>query len=224
MPGASERALPGLPAAEPATRPDSSSESGYRILAPLYDVIFGLALHHGRRVGIAALQCQPGDLILELCIGSGLSLPLYPSDVTVAGVDLSTDMLEKSARRLRSMKSGPSCTLLRMNAERLAFGDGSFDKAVVLFGVSGLPDPVRALRELRRVCRPGATIVIANRFRTDRGWQRFFDVLLSPLYQLMRYRADIDGQALVAQAGLELVESRPVNLLGYSTVLVCRVN
>lgn len=92
----------------------------------------------------------------------------------------------------------------------------------VLFGVSGLPDPVQAMRELRRVCRPGATIVIANRFHHGATTLRILDGLLSPLFRLLRYRADLDLDAFLAHTGLELLEARPVNLLGYSTVVVCR--
>lgn len=198
------------------------SRRGYRAVAPVYDAVFGLLLHHGRRVGIAQLDCQPGDRILELCIGSGLSLPLYPAAAQVTGVDLSAEMLGRASRRLDRMRPGAGCSLLRMNAERLAFADGSFDKAVVLFGVAGLPDPVRALQELRRVCRPGATIVLVNRFRSDAPWARALDLLLTPVYRLLRYRVDLDGAALLRQSGLEAIGSRPVNLLGYATALVCR--
>jgi len=198
------------------------SRRGYRAVAPVYDAVFGLLLHHGRRVGIAQLDCQPGDRILELCIGSGLSLPLYPPAAQVTGVDLSAEMLARASRRLDRMRPGAGCSLLRMNAERLALADGSFDKAVVLFGVAGLPDPVRALQELRRVCRPGATIVLVNRFRSDAPWARALDLLLAPVYRLLRYRVDLDGAALLRQSGLEAIGSRPVNLLGYATALVCR--
>ena len=223
-----ERAIAGQPPKEAgpgpwtSSGPGASSEGGYRLIAPLYDLIFGAALQHGRRVAVAALQCKPGERVLELCIGSGLSLPLYPKNVHIVGIDFSADMLKKSAQRLGSIDAGVSCDLLQMSAERLAFADGTFDKAVVLFAVSGLPDPVHALRALRRVCRPGATIVIANRFRSGPRWLRFFDVLLSPLYELLRYRSDIDRDELLRRSGLGLVEAQPVNALGYSTVLTCR--
>ena len=198
------------------------SRRSYRVFAPLYDSVFGLSLHHGRQVAIAALDCRAGERVLELCIGSGLSLPLYPSDAHVTGVDLSGEMLARAARRMKRLRARGARHLLQMNAERLAFANASFDKAVVLFGVSGLPDPACAVRELRRVCCPGATIIIANRFHRGATKLRFLDVLLSPLYRLLHYRADLDLDAFLAQAGLELLEARPVNLLGYSTVLVCR--
>jgi len=195
-----------------------TSRRGYRRFAPLYDLVFGPSLQHGRRVAVRALDCRPGEKVIEIGIGSGLSLPLYPLDTEVVGIDLSQEMLAIARHRLQRLPAAPR-TLRTMNAERLEFEDASFDKAVVLFAIAGLPDPVRALRELRRVCRPGATLVIANRFR---GRLRVFDVLLAPLYRLISYRVDLDGEALVAAAGLTLVGKRAVNLFGYSSVLVCR--
>jgi phosphatidylethanolamine/phosphatidyl-N-methylethanolamine N-methyltransferase len=199
-----------------------SSRRGYRLFAPLYDLVFGASLQHGRRVAVAALDCRPGEKVLELGIGSGLSLALYPADAEVVGIDLSEEMLALARRRLARLPARAPRTLLAMNAERLELADASFDKAIVLFAIAGLPDPVRALRELRRVCKPGARLVIANRFRSASGRLRVLDVLLSPLFRLLRYRADLDGEAIVRAAGFELLESRPVNLFGYSTVLVCR--
>jgi phosphatidylethanolamine/phosphatidyl-N-methylethanolamine N-methyltransferase len=87
--------------------------------------------------------------------------------------------------------------------------------------MAGLPDPVRAMREIERVCRPGATIVVVNRFRSQRPVLRLCDSLLSPIYRLLRYRTDVDLDAFVAAARLQVVESRPANLFGCSTVLVC---
>lgn len=215
-----DRASPGLPPLRRVTL--EGSRRGYRVVAPVYDAVFGMLLHHGRRVGIAALDCQPGERVLELCIGSGLSLPLYPEGTRVTGVDLSAEMLARASARIWRMQPGAQCTLLQMNAERLAFADGSFDKAAVLFGVAGLPDPVLALRELRRVCCPGATIVLVNRFRSDGSVARALDLALSPVYRLLRYRVDLDGSELVRQSGLEAISATPVNLMGYATALTCR--
>ena len=199
-----------------------ASRRGYRLFAPLYDVVFGLTLHHGRRLAIAALDCCAGERVLEVCVGSGLSLPLYPEHVHVTGVDISQEMLSKAARRVRSRRNPQNTVLLPSDVEHMAFADASFDKAVVLYAMAGLPDPVRAMKEIERVCRPGATIVIANHFRSVRPLQRVCDALLSPIYRLLRYRADLDLHSFVDAARLDVLEMRPANLFGYSTVLVCR--
>ena len=219
-------ALAGPPQEQPRAQVDQqaleSSRRGYRLLAPLYDVAFGLSLQHGRRVGVAALDCRPGEKVLEVGIGSGLSLALYPAHTELVGIDLSEEMLAIARRRLQRHPPRARCTLLAMNAEQLKLDDASFDKVIVLFAISGLPNPLRALRELHRVCKPGARLVLVNRFRSASDRLRAFDVLLSPLFRLLRYRTDIDGEALVTTAGFKLLESHHVNLFGYSTTLVCR--
>lgn len=197
------------------------SRRGYRMFAPLYDLVFGRGLHEARKAAIEALGCKPRERILELCVGSGLSLGLYPIDVEVVGVDLSMEMLRRAARRLREHPAQGRRDLVQMNAERLAFATASFDKAIVLFGVAGLPEPALAMHELRRVCRPGARIVIASRFRAAPSWLTLYDVLASPLYRFLAYRSDLDRNAFLAESGLKLIRACPANLFGYSTILVC---
>lgn len=199
-----------------------TSQCGYRVFSPLYDIVFGASLHHGRKLAIRALACSPGDRILEVGIGSGLSLPLYPEGSQVAGIDISLEMLKIASVRARKRRPWPATALLKMDAATMAFADASFDKAVVLYAMAGLPDPVRAMNEIERVCKPGATIAIVNHFLSHRPASRVCDALLSPLYRLLRYRADLDMHEFIAQARLKVIEVLPANLFGYSTVLVCQ--
>jgi phosphatidylethanolamine/phosphatidyl-N-methylethanolamine N-methyltransferase len=199
-----------------------SSQRGYRLFAPLYDFVFGLSLQQGRKLAIAALAARPGERILEVGVGSGMSLPMYPQDVSVIGIDISNEMLHKARHRINKRKGFRAQALLRMNVDHMSFVDASFDKAVVMYALSGFPDPLRAIREVQRVCKPGATLVIVNHFFSARPLSRFFDVLLAPLYRLLRYRGNLDIDSLLQQANLELLDSKPANLFGYSTVLVCR--
>ncbi|MFN0160443.1 MAG: class I SAM-dependent methyltransferase [Burkholderiales bacterium] len=203
------------PVPAPAYR---GSQRGYRLVAPAYDALFGRALAHGRRTAVAALDCRPGDHVLEVGVGSGLALGLYPSGTRVTGIDISRDMLSRARRRALRIEAD----FAQMDAGRLAFADATFDKAALLFTVGGLPAPVEALREVRRVCRPGATVVLVNRFRTYAPAARFFDGALAPLYGLLRYRVDLDAQELAKQSGLSIVRSHPANLFGYATVVVTR--
>ena len=199
-----------------------SSRRAYRLFAPLYDFVFGLSLRHGRKLAIAALDPKPGERILEVGIGSGISLPLYPAGVSLIGIDISEEMLLKARKRVARKHSARNHTLLRMDVENLSFVDASFDKAVVMYAVSGFPRPAIAMREIKRVCKAGATIVVVNRFLSRKPLMRFFDILLAPLYRLLRYRADVDADELLAASDLELIDATPANLFGYSTVLVCR--
>jgi len=197
-------------------------QRAYRRFAPLYDLVFGAGLAPGRRAALAALECRPGERVLEVCIGTGSSLPLYPAQARVTGIDVSRDMLEKAAARVAAQRLSQVEALLQMDAAHLAFADGSFDKVTLLFALSGLPDPLRAVHEIRRVCRPGGTIVIANHFRGRSALLRACDVLLAPLHRMIRYRSDMDLERFLAAAQLEVLAQRQVNLFGYATLLVCR--
>ena len=200
----------------------ASSRRGYRLFAPLYDLVFGFSLNHGRKLAIAALDIRPGDRILEVGVGSGMALPLYPGYASITGIDLSDEMLARARRKVRQRKLNQVKMLLQMDVERLSFRDGSFDKAVMMYTVSGFPDPALAMAEVQRVCKPGATLVIANHFLSERPLMRVFDILLAPLFRLLRYRADLAADAFIAASGLEVLDREPANLFGYSTVLVCR--
>lgn len=201
----------------------AGARSGYRLVAPVYDYLFGLALWHGRRLAVTALDTRPGERILEVGVGSGLSLGMYPPAVSVIGIDICGEMLERARQRRRSRRGALIPALLQMDVENMAFADARFDKAVLMYALSGFDDPASALAEIRRVCKPGALLVIVNRFESKSAWSRCADQLLKPIYRLLRYRIDIDAAAIVEQAGLELLERKPANLFGYSTVLVCRL-
>ena len=173
------------------------------------------------RAALAALGCRPGERVLEVCVGTGMALPLYPSQVRVTGIDASREMLARAAARVAARRLSQVEALLQMDAGRLAFADASFDKVALMFALSGLPDPVRAVSEMKRVCRPGGTIVIVQHFRTASVAMRACELLLEPAYRLMRYRADMDLERFLAAAKLEVVEKRSTNLFGYATLLAC---
>jgi phosphatidylethanolamine/phosphatidyl-N-methylethanolamine N-methyltransferase len=199
----------------------ASARRGYRVFAPFYDPVFGASLHTGRRLAVASLEARPGERILEVCVGTGFALPLYPEHARVTGVDLSGEMLQRAATRVRKLGLKHVEALLQMDAEHLAFADASFDRVAMLFALCGLPNPVRAVAEMRRVCRPGGTIVIANHFRTDSRLLRLCEQVLSPVYRLLQYRGDLDLRALVDATDLDVRAAHRTNWFNYATVLVC---
>lgn len=208
----------------PARRPGtvrSLARRGYRMFAPFYDAVFGASLHAGRRLAVHSLDARPGERVLEVCVGTGFALPLYPREARVIGIDLSGEMLERASSRVTRLGLAQVEALLQMDAERLAFASGTFDKVVMLFALCGLPNPVRAVHEMRRVCRPGGTIVIANHFRTDDPLLRACEQVLSPVYRLLQYRADLDLDSLLEATRLEVRALRRTNWFNYATVLVC---
>ena len=142
-------------------------ESIYQRLAPLYDLIYGIALQHGRRHAMTRLAPARGESILEIGVGTGLSATAYPPDCRVVAIDLSGAMLHRARRRLGRQRL-QHVSLCRMDATRLAFPDACFDAVYAPYVVNVVRDPVEAAREMRRVCRPGGRIVLLNHFSERR--------------------------------------------------------
>ncbi len=197
-------------------------KTAYRRYARVYDVVFGPIFHPGRKTIISALDCHPGDAILEVGVGTGLSLPLYPDDVKVTGIDISTEMLNKARRRVDREELTHVEAVLEMDAEQMQFRDNGFDKVVAMYVVSVVPDPVQLVREMARVCKPEGDIFIANHFRSTNPLLRSVENLLAPLSKLAGFRPDFDLDDFLQKTGLEVVEIRSVNLFGYWKVLRCR--
>jgi phosphatidylethanolamine/phosphatidyl-N-methylethanolamine N-methyltransferase len=197
-------------------------KKAYRRYASVYDAVFGSILHPARKAVISALECEPGECILEVGVGTGLSLGLYPTDVHVTGIDVSTEMLAKAQRRAERHSLTQVEALLEMDAEAMRFEDRSFDKVVAMYVASVVPNPVRLVAEMRRVCRPGGEIVIVNHFRSKHPFLRFVEDALAPLSRLAGFRPDFDLEEFLDSTHLNVVDMKPANLLGYWKILHCR--
>src|SRR3954470_18431464 len=123
----------------------------YDKLAKVYDVIFGPTLHPGRIQAIQRMNIQPGERVLEVGVGTGINLALYPREAAVTGIDFSSSMLEK-ARERAARKDAAPVRLLQMDAADLKFADNSFDIVYAPYLISVVPDPVKVAQEMRRVC------------------------------------------------------------------------
>jgi phosphatidylethanolamine/phosphatidyl-N-methylethanolamine N-methyltransferase len=160
-------------------------KAAYRRYAKVYDALFGPVLQPGRKAVLEALECRPGERVLEVGVGTGLSLPLYPPFVRVTGVDLSREMLDKARMRVRRRELSNVEGLHEMDAQAMDFPDASFDKIVAMYVVSVVQEPARLLGELHRVCKPNGEIFIVNHVRSanplvgalERGLARFSDQL-----------------------------------------------
>ena len=153
-------------------------EQAYRRYARFYDVCFGAVFQPGRRAIVDRMDCGPGETILEVGVGTGLSLPLYPRDVSVVGIDISRHMLDQA--RVRQARCGRDnvAELMVMDAENMAFGDDSFDKVVAMYVASVVPDPRRLVDEMRRVCKSGGQIFMVNHFHSSNPVLGGFERLL----------------------------------------------
>lgn len=192
--------------------------SAYRRYSGIYDLLFGPLLEPGRRRVIELLGLQPGQSVLEIGVGTGLSLPHYPQAVAVTGIDLSPDMLARAARK-QARLGLENVQLQRMDAQHLAFADESFDKVAAMYVASVVPDPAAMMREAMRVCRRGGEIWVLNHFSSPAGPGRWIEQTLAPFAHAIGFDPRFDMQTFVDASGLPLVSVQPVNLFGYWKLL-----
>lgn len=169
-----------------------SVKAAYRRYAAVYDAVFGPVLQPGRKAVLQALRLRPGERVLEVGVGTGLSLPLYPREVNITGIDVSHEMLEKARRRVARQDLLNVEALLEMDAEQMSFADASFDKVVAMYVVPVVANPVRLLQELHRVCRPDGEIFLVNHVRSDNRLIAAFEKALAPLSDKIGFRPDFE--------------------------------
>ena len=192
----------------------------YERWASVYDAVFGGPLQAGRRLAVNKMSLQPGERLLEVGVGTGLTLPLYPPGPTVLGVDYSSPMLERAQRRLASMDAPQNVTLMRADAATLPFDDASFDVVYAPYVISVVPDPVQVGLELRRVCKPSGRILLLSHFRRE-PHPAWFERLLAPLSAPLGFKSDLPLSPLLADCGLRPLSIYRVNVPPIWKLVVC---
>jgi phosphatidylethanolamine/phosphatidyl-N-methylethanolamine N-methyltransferase len=166
------------------------------------------------------LALQPGNQILEIGIGTGLTAPLDPDDCHITGIDVSESMLREAARNLDGRRN---IQLVRMDAARLTFSAESFDVVYAAYVISVVPDPLAVLSEMRRVCRVGGHIVLVNHFLSDIPFLSKVERLFSPIAtKRLGFRTDLDARLLLERARLRPLAMRKVNTPKIWTLVNCR--
>ncbi|OLC35951.1 MAG: hypothetical protein AUH81_09075 [Candidatus Rokubacteria bacterium 13_1_40CM_4_69_5] len=177
-------------------------ERAYELYAPIYDYIFDWIFAPGRATAVKQLKLEPNDRVLEVGIGTGLNLPLYPPAVRLTGIDLSQEMLDKAVERVQTLTM-PNVTLKVMDATSMDFADNEFDKALATYTISAVPDPVAVLSEMRRVVRPNGTIVILNHFRSERRLMGRLEDFVAPVCTRLGWKSNLALRPLLAQVGVK---------------------
>lgn len=195
-------------------------EGVYDKLAKVYDLTFGPTLHPGRLQAIQRMDIQPGERVLEVGVGTGINLSLYPRNCSVTGIDFSGSMLEK-ARERAQRKGIRNMRLLQMDAGDLKFSDGSFDIVYAPYLISVVPDPVKVAQEMHRVCRPGGRIIFLNHFLSPNPVLSRLERWISPYTIHIGFKADLDLPAFLAQANLHPVSIEKVNVPRLWSLVTC---
>jgi phosphatidylethanolamine/phosphatidyl-N-methylethanolamine N-methyltransferase len=200
-----------------------SVEQAYDRWAPIYDLVFGGVFSKGRDAAIQATN-KIGGRVLEVGVGTGISLPLYSPNVRIFGTDISEAMLNKAKQRVAEGRLKNIEGLAVMDAEKLEFPDDSFDVVMAQYVVTAVPNPEVALDEFARVLRPGGELIILTRVSADAGMRRVIERTLQPVVTRLGFRtADFSWsrytQWLAGAKGMELAERRLIPPLGHFSLV-----
>jgi|SRR5579872_5400792 len=194
----------------------------YARWAPIYDLVFGAVFARGRKASIVAAE-RIGGRILEVGVGTGLSLPDYSWTNRLIGVDLSAPMLRKAKARAAEHRLTNVEGLAVMDAQRLGFQDGAFDVVVAQYVITAVPDPEATLDEFVRVVKPGGEIILVNHLGAERGLRAGFEQSFAPLARRLGWRPEFRFDRLAQWAarhgGVRLIERRPMPPLGHFSLI-----
>jgi phosphatidylethanolamine/phosphatidyl-N-methylethanolamine N-methyltransferase len=197
-------------------------EKAYTRWAPVYDLVFGAVFDQGRQLAIAAAN-RIGGQILDVGVGTGVSLPEYSASCRISAVDFSAAMLRKARQRVTEQNLTNVETLDVMDAESLSFADDSFDAVVAMHVISTVPHPEVALDECARVLRPGGEMILISRVGADAGMRHIVERLLQPIVRYLGWRTAFSWEVyagwIARRDDIRLVERRPVPPFGHFSLI-----
>jgi len=200
----------------------ASVAKAYARWAPVYDLVFGKVFDRGRKSSIEAAE-RIGGRILDVGIGTGMSLIDYAHTNRIVGVDYSEPMLRKAQERVTEHRLSHVEALAVMDAQRLGFPDDAFDAVVAQYVITTVPDPEAALDEFTRVTRPGGEIILVNHLGAEAGLRRVFERGFAPLARRLGWRPEFGWERIArwaqAHGGVRVVERRPMPPLGQFSLI-----
>jgi phosphatidylethanolamine/phosphatidyl-N-methylethanolamine N-methyltransferase len=196
--------------------------TAYARWAPVYDLVFGAVFDAGRKASIAAAE-RIGGSILDVGIGTGISLVDYARTNRIVGVDYSEPMLRKAHARVAEHKLTHVAALAVMDACHLGFPDAFFDVVVAQYVITAVPDPEATLDEFARVTRPGGEIILVNHLGAEGGLRRAFEQGFAPVARRLGWRPEFRWGRLAQWAerhgSVRLAERRPMPPLGHFSLI-----
>lgn len=196
--------------------------AAYGRWAPVYDIVFGPVFRKGRRAAVVAAE-RIGGRILEVGVGTGLSLPSYSTTNQIVGIDISEAMLDKARDRVRTQNLKHVQSIAVMDAEKLTYPSASFDVVVAQYVVTAIPNPEKALDEFARVTRPGGEIIVTTRIGAETGLRGRIEKLLMPVTSRLGFRTEFSWERyerwVQASSQVRLIEKRALPPFGHFWLL-----
>ena len=193
----------------------------YYEFSHLYDVFFGRVFYPRIVRVIRSLGIEPGARVLELGVGTGLSLDAYPHHCQVTGIDLAPEMLERAQDRV-NRNGWRHVTLQQGDALRLGFADDAFDYVMAFHVVSVVPDPQRMMAEARRVCRPGGLLTIINHFRSPQPAVARVQRSIDPLTRRLGWTTTLRLPEILDRSTLHVERQWKTSRRSLFTIVVAR--
>lgn len=186
----------------------------YKFYSSFYDFVFGQIFKAGR-VKVAEIVNQitkSGDNILEVGVGTGLSLEYYNQDLNITGIDLSSHMLKIARERVRKKELKNIKSLLEMDAQNTTFKDNSFDVVVAMYVVTVVPDRIAFFNELKRICKKGGEIIIINHFSSTVKLLLGLEKILSSFSAKIGFHPNLSLKQFLQEANMKPINIESVNL------------
>ncbi len=175
----------------------------YRELVPAYGAVWPMLARRRIRAAVAGLRIRPGERVLEVGVGTGMSFTTYPPQADITGVDLSEEMLSQAERQIQE-EGWNNIKVMRMNAEQLDFDDATFDVVTSFHVISVVSHPRQMMQEAIRVCKPGGRILIVNHFRSNNPWIARMVDSAGAVTRHLGWRTDLDLEEIVAELPLRV--------------------
>ncbi|MTH77999.1 class I SAM-dependent methyltransferase [Paracoccus aestuariivivens] len=192
-------------------------QSSYSRWAPVYDGTFGAITNVGRKKAVNYINSRGGS-VLEVGVGTGLSLQHYRPGTRVTGIDFSREMLDKAVDKVERMKLDQVHALLQMDARALDFPDEHFDTVAAMHVLSVVPEPEKVMAEIARVCKPGGKVVITNHFARTEGPLAKIERIFAPLADVIGWHSDFRIETVLQEA--QLVPEQQESIPPFMTFLV----
>jgi phosphatidylethanolamine/phosphatidyl-N-methylethanolamine N-methyltransferase len=197
---------------------EGAVRDAYRRWAPVYDYTFGAVSTAGRRHAVEIINGGSGR-VLEVGVGTGLSLPDYKKHLDIVGIDLAPEMLEKARERVKTEKLVNISGLYEMDASSLRFPDNSFDTVVAMYVITVVPDPQKVMLELARVTKPGGEVMLVNHFSQEQGVRGWVERQMAPFADLVGWHSVFDVSRVMVCDDLKLMDRKSLRPLGIFTMM-----